>query len=198
MAETVTLAPPGAGIPLLHRVAMRWMLGRLPRRLDEARALALFDKEAARLLALAAELTPEQLAERVLVPPQRGLEDSSRYWSIAMVLEHLVIVGDAMAGFAVTLSRGEIPPGKVSIAEVKPAGTQEAVQAVAAFEAMLPRVHALVATRRTPLPARPRYAHPWFGPLSAHQWLCLLAMHQRVHREQAEAIRARLTTARSA
>lgn len=195
MAETVTLAPPGAGIPLLHRLAMRWRLRRLPRRMDEARALALFDQEATKLLALAKDLTPEQLARRVLVPPQRGLEDSSRYWSVAMVLEHLVIVGDAMAGFAVALSRGEIPPGRVAIAEVKPAGTQEALAAVAAFEAMLARVHALLATRHTPLAAKPRYAHPWFGPLTAHQWMCLLALHQRVHRQQAEAI---VTAARNA
>jgi hypothetical protein len=30
--------------------------------------------------------------------------------------------------------------------------------------------------------------HPWFGPLSAFQWLCLSATHMRIHRQQIERI----------
>jgi hypothetical protein len=35
------------------------------------------------------------------------------------------------------------------------------------------------------------HAHPWVGPLTAHQWLNLAAVHQRVHRKQIQAIRKR-------
>ena len=37
-----------------------------------------------------------------------------------------------------------------------------------------------------------RYAHPWFGMLDAHQWHCLVGVHQRVHRRQAQKIIAML------
>ncbi|MBX3389322.1 MAG: hypothetical protein KF691_07680 [Phycisphaeraceae bacterium] len=36
-------------------------------------------------------------AERVLIPRLRGLEDSSRYWSVWMMLDHLRIVNSQVA-----------------------------------------------------------------------------------------------------
>jgi hypothetical protein len=192
MSEVVTLAPPGAGIPWHNQLAGRFMMWRLPHRMDEAAALRLFDAEATKLLALTRGLTPAELAERVLVPPQTGLDDSSRYWSIAMTLEHVVIVGDAMANVVVELSHGRVPPGAVSTAAVKPRGEQGANEALAAYEAFIPRYVQTVSGRQSPLPRSPRYRHPWFGEITAHQWLCLAAIHTRIHRKQAEAIRARL------
>ncbi len=34
----------------------------------------------------------------------------------------------------------------------------------------------------------PRFFHPWFGPLDAHRWHCLLAFHQGIHRKQIQAV----------
>ena len=45
-----------------------------------------------------------ELTEAVLVPPQIGLEDSSRFYSYAMVLEHLTIIGNAIGRIVVELS----------------------------------------------------------------------------------------------
>lgn len=29
-----------------------------------------------------------------------------------------------------------------------------------------------------------RYSHPWFGPLDAHGWASMVAMHMGIHRNQ--------------
>jgi hypothetical protein len=41
-----------------------------------------------------------------------------------------------------------------------------------------------IADRRS----RAAHTHPWLGPLTAKQWLCLSAAHQRQHRKQIRAI----------
>ncbi len=50
------------------------------------------------------------LFKRVLVPPLFGLEENSRYYSVAMVLQHLLDVGSALQARIPKLSRGEKPP----------------------------------------------------------------------------------------
>jgi hypothetical protein len=43
------------------------------------------------------------------------------------------------------------------------------------------------------LDRRVRHPHPWFGPMTAHDWHCLAAIHHRVHRRQLERIVGKLT-----
>jgi len=38
--------------------------------------------------------------------------------------------------------------------------------------------------------SRTTLRHPWFGEMNAHQWHCLAAMHQSVHRKQMQRILA--------
>ena len=58
------------------------------------------------MIALAEPLSAEQLQRRVLVKAPMGMEDSSRYWSAAMVLEHLIEVGSRIAVGIVELTHG--------------------------------------------------------------------------------------------
>ena len=51
-------------------------------------------------------LSAEQLQRRVLVKAPMGIEDSSRYWSASMVLEHLIEVGSRIAVGIVELTHG--------------------------------------------------------------------------------------------
>jgi hypothetical protein len=51
-----------------------------------------------------------------------GIEDSSRYWSAAMVLEHLIEVGSRIATGVVELTHGQAASVKADIADVKPKG----------------------------------------------------------------------------
>jgi hypothetical protein len=184
------LAPPGAGVPSLELLWLRpgfWMLQRL---WSDDRAARVFEKEADRILPLVDGLTPEQGARRVLIKRLPGIEDSSRFWSAFMVLEHLRIVNDGMARIIETLSRGHRVPGEVSTAAVKPAAGI-GLEAVKRFQNgvgdFTDRTRAVL-----PSASRVRHAHPWFGPLDAHGWHCLAAMHQGIHRRQLEAILLRL------
>jgi hypothetical protein len=40
------------------------------------------------------------------------------------------------------------------------------------------------------------HAHPWFGPLNAHGWHCLAAIHHTLHRRQLTAILRALSSER--
>lgn len=149
---------------------------------DEAQAF--FDKEGEKILALLRPLDAERLGRRVLVPRLRGLEDSSRFWSVSMAVEHLMIVGDLIRQAIVHLSRGEEPPGKADIAAVKPKGLDDPAATVRAFEEFLERFRETmrkdVVDKNSPL----RFRHPWFGGLTAFQWHFLAAAHQNIHRKQ--------------
>jgi len=83
-------------------------------------ATAFFQEEGKQLVELAQPLSLDLFEKRVLIKPILGIEDSSRYWSVAMCLEHLVIVDRGIADIAVSLSQGRAYPRALSIAEVKP------------------------------------------------------------------------------
>jgi len=118
-----------------------------------------------------------------------GLEDSSRYWSVWMTLDHLRIVHGAIVRIMNELAKGVVPPGRVSTAAVKP-NPNVSKEVVAAYQqscvdlcdtaTMLPELHTKV-----------RCAHPWFGPLDAFGWLALAAMHLTIHRKQIQEILSR-------
>ena len=187
------LAPPGAGLPWSQALLGRYLL--LPgicltHSWDGAQRF--FRREGRRVLDLAEPLTVEQMTIRVLVHGVLGIEDSSRHWSVALALEHLIIVGDTMAEIVVALSHDRTPSVRVDIAAVKPPGELPAGEARDAYHRFLARyrqrISAAIADRRS----RRRLEHPWFGEITAHQWHCLAAMHQRIHRRQIQAIVKRL------
>lgn len=179
----------GAGIPGWQRLAGKYFY--LPLwclRYSWERTPDVLEAQAGRLLQGAASLGDELLRRRVLVPPLVGLEDSSRYDSYAMVLEHLTIVGHAVARIVVDLSHGRRHTVALRPAEVKAQGLAEPTEVVAGYREMLAAFrHAALdagADRRSPL----RHEHPWFGALDAYQWLCFCTLHQVVHLKQARAI----------
>jgi DinB superfamily len=185
-----SLAPPGAGLPPLDAWFVR-RFGRFQLRLglpgDRAADAAAGFADA--LAARAAALDDATLARRVLVPPMRGLEDSSRNWSPGMVLEHLLITGRGMLTIALALSHGRSVDRVVRTADVKPRGGDE--RRVAAEFAELHRT--LPARWRAERGAQlsgPTHDHPWFGPLTASDWIRLVAFHLRLHTRQFDRILA--------
>ena len=184
--ESPKLAAPGAGLPGVELQIARilfalraWTHGR--QRID-----ALFQKERALVAELVRSCPAGRLGERVLIPRPRGLEDSSRHWSVLMTLEHLRLVNLVCAAVIRDLSGGRVPAGKASTADVKPSPTvTEAV--ISAYEASCDEVLAAVASAKD-LDDPARFPHPWFGPLSARRWHVLAAVHLGIHRAQLEAI----------
>jgi hypothetical protein len=136
----------------------------------------------------------ESGAVRVLIRRPPGLEDSSRYWSVWMTLDHLRIVNSEMARVIGALTKGQQPAGQASTAAVKPSlevsaavvtGYEESCDALLAVVAAAPELKTAV-----------RFAHPWFGPLDAAGWHALAAGHMGIHRVQIERILAGLPTVR--
>ncbi len=189
MDEGLELAPPGAGVPRWQVLAGRYLLLPCWCVRSRSRLVEILCEEGEDLLRLGEGIGDELQLRRVLVPPQIGLEDSSRAWSFAMVLEHLVIIGERVAGVIVELSHGRVPADRFGTAQLKPRGATAAAAAREEFRKCLERFRGLAAAERYGDPASPtRYPHPWFGPLTARQWLGFLPMHQRIHARQARRI----------
>lgn len=183
------LQAPGAGVPAWQRLAGKYVL--LPfwcLRCSWERVPDVLEAQASGLLRVASSLSDEQLQRRVLVPPQIGLEDSSRYHSYSMVLEHLTIVGHAVTRIVVDLSCARRPAGVVRTADLKPRGLAPAV-ALAGYRNMLAAFRHAALDECEDRRSRTRFEHPWFGPLNAFQWLCFAPFHQVIHVAQARAIR---------
>ncbi len=177
-----TLAAPGAGLPAPELWIARGLF-RLKRLFGSREAFsAWFEQERAAIRELLATCPLERRAEQVLIPRLRGLEDSSRFWSVWMTLEHLRITNTIFTGAILMLSRGKVPEREASTAGVKPAADVSA-DVEAAFEnscdAFLSKI-AAVADLKT----QAKYAHPWFGPLDAAGWHALAATHMAIHRAQ--------------
>lgn len=141
-----------------------------------------FQREREKIALQYRSLDGSTLCTRILIPRLRGLEDSSRFWSVSMTLDHLRIVNDQIVRVIGSLTRGVVPEGRASTAAVKPRDDVSAA-AAAEYEASCDRLLGLAAETtdlRTPL----RYAHPWFGPLDAAGWHAMAAMHMGIHRAQ--------------
>ncbi|WP_457607964.1 DinB family protein [Nitratifractor sp.] len=191
------LPPAGAGIPSYVKISGRYLLfPLLDRVLSWEKTWEIYEREGRRVVELASSLEREALMRRVLVPRLFGLEENSRYYSAAMVIEHLLIVGEALVGRIPPLSRGETLPDEVRIEEVKPYREidERVVERFAGFlsgyrerlESDLGDIH------------RSNYSsHPWFGPFNPKRWATLGMVHQIVHRRQMEAILRRLDAGKS-
>ena len=191
-ANPPKLQPPGAGLPWWQLLAARYVLFPLAvRRLTWESATRLFTKEGEKVLALWETFPSDRLTERVLVPPLRGIEDSSRFWSAAMTVEHLNIVGFGILELIAGLRAGRMPERAPRIQDVKPRGEMPPTEVRAEFTRLQETM--LGAAEQPMAPGVGlRAPHPWFGPIDAFRWHCLLGIHQRIHRVQLEAIRARL------
>ena len=184
------LQPPGAGIPWPERMLSRIGIWFLCHRLTRDAASRWFVEEGERMLLLARPMSANDAARQVLIPRVWGIEDSSRNWSVLMTLDHLVIVNTQIASIIERLAAGETWEQKLSTADVKPPAEQNGsvIERYAACLADYPRRVAALASLRT----RAKHRHPWFGPFNAHEWHCLAAGHQRIHRRQVELIEDRL------
>lgn len=180
------LEPPGAGLPRVELFVARIGFRLMTMFVSRAGASRWFQTEADRILSLARSLPPTEATKRVLIPRIAGLEDSSRYWSVCMTLEHLVIINSGITWTIASLAAGVVPPGTVSTADVKPGPTADGSM-IDRFETVV-RDYLASLDRLADLRTKETRRHPWFGPLNALNWHRLAAFHQRLHRKQIESI----------
>ena len=189
--ETVNLEPPGAGLPNFERAFLNMGLRFFSFVKSGENALKLFKSETLELRRLANH--EEGLAaEQVVIPRMMGIEDSSRNWSVLMVIQHLRQTNSEMLTCIKALRSGQTPRGKIDIADYKPdpdigfgvieSYRDESIAYEVEIEGLLEQHGSLKSSQK--------FQHPWFGPMNAHQWHCLCALHQRIHRKQAQKIYA--------
>ena len=180
------LGAPGAGLPTPELFVAKWLFAWQRWRGDRASFDARFQAERKAIQALTGGCDAETGARRMLIRRLPGLEDSSRYWSVWMTLDHLRIVHLAFTQVIQALARGNVPEGQASTAAVKP--SPEATMAVVpAYEESCETLLATVAAVPE-LKTAVRFVHPWFGALDAAGWHALAGLHMGIHRAQIERI----------
>lgn len=190
--ETVIpkLQPPGAGLPKPELFIARCLFALNRWTGSRAAFDARFRREREIVRALVERCDADSGARRVLIRRPPGLEDSSRYWSVWMTLDHLRIVQSEFARVIGDLTRGIMPAGKASTAAVKPDPLADAT-VIRPYENSCNELLA-VAAAAPDLKTRLRFGHPWFGPLDAAGWHALGSGHLAIHRVQIERICAEL------
>jgi hypothetical protein len=190
MEKEPKLAPPGAGLPLVIAIIARVFTGPVTAaRSNWQKNAQDFDRLNEKILFEIEGIPAGDLEKRILIPPQSGLEDSSRYWSISMTLEHLWIVNEAMMRVMIELGSGRIPEGEVSTAAVKPSGKFSSSQVVENFRIQVKGMTELLSREVRDQNSRVRFRHPWFGPMTAKQWQWVMQAHAGVHLRQIRSIR---------
>lgn len=194
MSENVILAPPGAGLPTMERWTSAALLRSMRALLTKEALTRRLLRETQWIIDLS-RTVPDELARKpILIERPMGLEDSSRGWSVFMVLQHLVIVDGGIRELALALPNDKPMVREVRIAEVKPtpsAGPEQRDQLRATVDDYV-KVIGTVRELRT----AQHHPHPWFGTLDLRGWHALAAMHTRAHRRQMQRILAALKSER--
>jgi hypothetical protein len=181
------LAPPGAGIPVVERffgnIIIRYLT--LRSRVDVECLREAYLLTVNRSLSLAEQFANPTM--QILVPRLRGLEDSSRFYSPAMVIEHVALVDSGIAETVRILASGQVPSYQVSTADVKPHPEMMWQKAV---EMLATASQSFMVSLNSDFTSTATLAHPWFGGLTAWQWAQLTVIHHKIHQRQLETMLA--------
>ena len=180
------LDAPGAGLPTSELIWLKIMFRVACHLISKSTGLRWFQSEAQKIQAVASQVSVSHAIVPVLIDRIVGIEDSSRYWSVFMVLDHVRIVDEGITQIITTLTNERRFQQEIRIQDVKPrpeSGPETIDQfcrAVANYGSTIDQLGMLGRTLC--------HAHPWFGPMTAHDWHCLAAIHHWVHRRQLERI----------
>ena len=187
--EQPQLAKPGAGLPFLEALMVRWYVGPFQsRKANKEKNLRLFTLIGNRILKEAGSVAEGKRDQRVLVPRMKGIEDSSRFWSVNETLEHIMITGEGMRGVIALLAAGKTSDYFVDIANFKPKGKYAGGDARPDFKKFMSETADMLAPLKIE-DEGPVHLHPWLGPFNALQWTWLLAGHGGLHLNQLVAIK---------
>ncbi len=189
-SQPPVLAPPGAGLPAPELWIGRTLFAFSRWSYNRDAATVTFLREQGLIEALIAKCHAASAGQRVLIPRLRGLEDSSRHWSVWMTLDHLRITNEAFRGVLDCLAKNITPSGAASIASVKPS-PDASLEVLEEYRRSCSDVLVVIAENPN-FETKVKFAHPWFGPLDAEGWHLLAGLHMSIHRKQIEAILERL------
>lgn len=179
MAE---LDAPGAGLPGFETFYLNVFLKIASAIRSDASITANFQASSQKILQIVDGNDVGLLSQEILIPRIQGIEDSSRHWSVLMVIEHLAKVNREIMDTIRSLRSGNVPFDEARIADYKPDRDTD-LGAVDRFRDVNQRYWSF-ATSHQPLRSQLTSKHPWFGHLDGHSWHCLAAEHQKIHLRQ--------------
>lgn len=184
------LKPVGERLPWYQHMILRFYMGPFIAGKTDAKGNAeAFNKINEKILMLLDDIPPEMYSTRVLVPPQPALEDDSRYWSIAMTLDHLITTHKLFMEIIRGLAIGKSSTPKLDMDEVKPKQERTPAQVVAEFRALVSTCMQDLEGVMDVADPLASQEHPWFGQFTALQWHWLMAAHSVIHYKQLKGIR---------
>jgi hypothetical protein len=180
--STPKLQPPGKGLPKLELFMAQILVGIKMRTTSQQEACKVFAKEKEEITSLVNQVEPPLASKRVLIDRLRGLEDSSRYWSLHMTVEHLRIVNRFTIDVIRSLRQGTKPQIAASTASVKPQDNIDH-SVIQSFESVCREFETTFSPTEN-LKTSITLAHPWFGELNAEQWHFFAGFHMSLHKKQ--------------
>jgi hypothetical protein len=188
--QQLKLQEPGRGLPLYELFVARLLVGLKARITSRREAEVLFKREKELILKYAQNTNSKLAEKQVLIKRLRGMEDSSRNWSIYMTIEHLCIVNQNVTSLIENLVKGRKIEYIPRTEDVKPpVGVNNTV--ITRFEQLCETFENTVNAIQD-LNTSAEWPHPWFGPLNAAKWHFFIAFHMGLHRRQIEAILKKL------
>lgn len=180
---------PGQGLPFLEWfIAKYFIFPSVYKKTSLEEAKTTFSNESKKIINLTSNLDNEKMSTRCLIERPRGLEDNSRYWSVGMAVEHLVIVGNGIGNMISELANGGTNRPTVKIEDVKPDPNSDPAKVISDFKEMSENFLKDIPLSELENFDHVTHDHPWFGPMNAKQWYILAGRHQGVHRHQIEKI----------
>lgn len=179
------LDKPGAGIPWHQEKFIKHLVVPvLPLVFDWDRALRFLQKQIHEIMELVEGLDEEKMAKQVLVSPMFALEDSSRFYSINMVIEHLVMVNLGTYEIVDQLSQEQAIERELSTAKVKPFKNTNHTKNLRVFV----KAYTKMLEKNTRVISKMTKEHPWFGPFTNYQWHLFIGLHNKLHKRQIQKI----------
>jgi len=182
---------PGAGLPSAEGFFLRYMAAPPMFLLSpQATSTKRFQSFGQKFITISESMSADCLQQVVTTKRPFALEHSSTSWSVAMVLEHLLLVGDVINTVMEALVNDEPPQILVSTAAVKPTGQLE--MPIEKFKSYVGDYVTFANGVDIANAKKVRHLHPWFGELSASQWHAFSWMHEWIHYRQVEKIMRQL------
>jgi hypothetical protein len=185
-----SLERPGNGLPSFDAIFLKRIgFPVLKSIITWDKGLDVFEREGQIIIESLNGVNEENLFKKVLISKTFGIEDNSRYYSPAMVLWHLIYVGETIQKGIISLSKGEKLDFTVKIENFKPFIEIEK-NIVEKYESFLLSYRSTIENSVEDKCINNYHSHPWFGPLNPQEWVTMSALHQWVHRRQIRKILA--------
>lgn len=182
------LDEPGAGIGVAEMMFLKFYIQPfVMSRLDKIKSLESLSDGSRRIFDQIKVFKQDELTKRVLVKRPHFVEDSSRYWSAAMLCNHLRKVNGALAkaiehSFTAKAGEGYNPVDRLK--SVKPDLEKNVVQEIEALQQSIERIREAVQSQSELNLNSLQIPHPWFGDLTHLQWVWFAGFHMKVHSRQ--------------